>query len=92
MWLFGLNRRKDSSISCGLLNSWDNLTLAVLSVYFMFCNKHWFNICLIMSCSGLVAHVFMQTIVPDSPRWLLSKGKREEAIAALNTIARINGS
>lgn len=59
MWLFGLNRRKDSSISCGLLNSWDNLTLAVMSIYFMFLNKHWFNICMIMSCSGLVSHLFM---------------------------------
>ena len=41
---------------------------------------------------GLIALLFMLFISPENPKWLLIKGRKEEAISAFNKIAVINGS
>jgi MFS family permease len=92
VWLFGLIRKKDTSISCGILNSWDSTTLFLLSLYFLHVDKSWYGIFLGMTILGLVALLFMILVSPENPKWLLAKGKREEAINAFNKIAKINGS
>jgi len=45
-----------------------------------------------MTALGSFSFVLTMAIVPESPKWLLIQGKREEAIKALNWIGRINGT
>jgi hypothetical protein len=75
-----------------MLNAWDNITLTLLTVYFLYWDKNWFNLYLIMTVLGAAALLFMILVSPENPKWLLSKGKHMEAINALNKIAQLNGS
>lgn len=45
-----------------------------------------------MTVLGVAALLFMILFSPENPKWLLSKGRREEAISAFNKIAAFNGS
>lgn len=91
-WLFGLIMSKDISVVCGFLNAWDLSTITVMVCYFLFISKNWVWLFFPMTALGLASHCFMMVFSPESPKWLLAKGKREEAIAAFNTIARWNRS
>jgi MFS family permease len=91
-WLFSLIMRKDNQMSVGVLNAIDSLTLTVLALYFTFVSKEWFYLYLTMTSLGALSLAFMLLVSPDSPRWLLAKGRKEEAIAAFNKIAVLNGS
>lgn len=92
VWLFDLIMRKDKSVSVGILNAWDTITLTVLTLYFLYWDKSWFNLCLFMTVLGTACHCFMIFCAPDSPKWLLAQGKREDAIIAFNKIGKYNGS
>lgn len=35
---------------------------------------------------------FARRFLPESPRWLLAKGRIEEALKILETLARVNGT
>lgn len=91
-WLYGLLHSKDKSLCVGILNAWDCLTLSIVTLYFLHVSKHWFQLCFWMSVLGTVSLLFMVFCAPESPKWLLTKGKRVEAIAAFNQIAKINRS
>lgn len=51
--------------------------------------KNWVYLCL---CTSLpfILYYFYWFFLPESPRWLLSKGKYKEALKILETLARIN--
>lgn len=36
--------------------------------------------------------VFMLVVSPESPKWLIMQGRRQDAISAFNRIAKLNGS
>lgn len=91
-WLCGFNLRRDLSVMSGLLNSWDQSTVTFMIFYFLFVSKDWFGLFLVMTLLGGVAHCFMLACAPESPKWLLAQGRRQEAIAAFNHIARWNRS
>jgi hypothetical protein len=67
-----------------MLNAWDNITLTLLTAYFLYWDKNWFNLFLFMTVLGIAALLFMILFAPENPKWLLTKGRREEAIDALN--------
>ncbi len=71
-------------MSCGLLNAVDSLTLTVIALYFTFVSKNWFPIYFMTTSSGALALAFMTFVSPNSPKWLLAKGRKEEAIEAYN--------
>lgn len=75
-WLFSLIMRKDNQLSVGLLNAIDSLTLTAIALYFMFISKEWFYLYLTMTSLGAASLAFMLVASPDSPRWLLAKGRK----------------
>lgn len=50
----------------------------------------WFELSLVTSVPFLL-YFFYILIMPESPRWLLAKGKLEDALKVLETMARVNG-
>lgn len=50
----------------------------------------WFLLSLVTSVPFLLYYFYI-LIMPESPRWLLAKGKLEDALKILETMARVNG-
>ena len=73
-----------------IINVFEGLTLSIVGVYYLFISRDWYNLCLAMLIVSLVATALIP-LCPESPRWLLTNGLREEAITELNWIARLNG-
>jgi len=92
VWLYGLMSSKDTTVSIGILNTWDSISLSVLTLYFLFYSRSWFPIFLVHTALCFVGLAFMLLVSTDNPKWLLSKGRRAEAISAFNRIAVLNGS
>ena len=59
------------------------------TLYFWKVNKHWFYFVLIGYTWNVISVVGMYWM-PESPRFLLNVGKREEAFRAFQTIAKWN--
>ena len=70
-WLFDLVESKHKAIVCGCINSFDMLTLSVISFYFMFVSNDWFALFFVMTVLGAISLVFLLVCVPESPKWLL---------------------
>jgi len=69
----------------------DCSSATITGVFYLVFSRDWFTIYLIniiMSVSALV----LAFICPESPRWLLYNGRTDEAIEAINYIAKFNGS
>jgi hypothetical protein len=44
-----------------------------------------------MTSIGTLSFLIVLLLVPESPKWLLINGRKQEAVEALNKIAKING-
>lgn len=60
--------------------------LALVTVFV----RDWFVLSLVTSVPFLL-YFFYIFIMPESPRWLLAKGKLEDALKILETMAQVNG-
>jgi hypothetical protein len=79
-------------VACGVLNTYDCSTLSFLAIYFMLISNDWFYFFFVMTILGAVSHGCMLFFAPDSPKWLLANGRKDEAIVAFNQIAAFNNS
>lgn len=52
--------------------------------------RHWYTIGLVTSVPGVLIFA-MWNYVPESPRWLVSVGRVEEAAAIFRNVAKTNG-
>lgn len=60
----------------------------MLALVTLFIND-WFKLSLYTSVPFLSYFLYI-LVMPESPRWLLAKGKLEEALKVLQTMARVN--
>jgi len=90
VWLFDLVETKHKSIVCGIMNSFDNITMTVLCLYFKFVSRHWTYLFYLLETLGVLSYIVLMLCVPDSPKWLLLNGRKKEAIAAFNYMAIVN--
>jgi MFS family permease len=79
-WLYGLVMSRDKSNCSAILNAWDCITLAVVTLYFLFWNKNWFPLFFTMSVISCICHLLMINLAPESPTLLLGQGRVPEAI------------
>lgn len=73
-----------------ILNIFDGGILILDYFYFFFVSKDWLYLHLFLLLMGVASFVVM-FILPESPKYLLSMGKHQEALNALETIAKFNG-
>lgn len=52
---------------------------------------HWRNLYRIIAALPLFYSIFLLPFVSESPRWLLVKGRNEEALGVLRRFSRLNG-
>jgi len=92
VWLFESVPSRHKTIACTLINSFDAIPYIVICVYFDHMSSNWLPLQVFMTSLGVLAYVFILLAMPESPRWHLIKGNKEEAIDSLNQIAHFNGS
>ena len=74
-----------------LINVADALPPTITGLFYLLVSRNWFTIYFISVVISYSALLFA-FICPNSPRWLLVNDKQDEAIQALNCIAKFNGS
>lgn len=68
------------------------MTTIIGTVYFWKISKNWIGVG-IMACSmGVLAMLGAIFIIPESPKFLISKKHFDRARNSINTIARLNGT
>lgn len=65
--------------------------MTVICLYSLFISRNWFYLQLFMTSIGTLSFLIVLLLVPESPKWLLINGRKQEAVEALNKIAKING-
>ena len=90
-WIFELMPADRKTLASVSISCVDTITLAVICSYFLFIDNHWFPLMMGMTILNTISLIYCFFVMPESPHWLLTKGKVSEAIDAFNTIARFNG-
>ena len=73
------------------MNVVDAMPTVITGLYYLFIEQDWFTIYAINVAVSYSAF-FLAFFCPESPRWLLLNNRKEEAIDALNFMAKFNGS
>lgn len=63
------------------------LMLLAIVTYFL---RDWVTLCWYTSLPFLLYYLYI-FVLPESPRWLLAKGKLEDALRILEQMAKVNG-
>jgi len=70
-----------------IMTSYDQLVVAFMVIYFLTVSKNVVGILAIQTGLSALALLYTLLACPESPKWLLSKGRKQEAIEVLNQIA-----
>ena len=73
------------------LTSFDAGSLGFICLYFLLISTNWFPLMLFMTVLSTLAFLVLVFILPESPSWLLAKGRVSEAVDVLNFMGRTNG-
>ena len=74
------------------LTSFDSATMGVVCFYLLFIGRDIEKLFILMALLASAAFLVCAFVTPESPKWLLSVRRREDAIGVLNYIAKLNGS
>lgn len=66
--------------------------MVVIVAYFHFVSKDWYPLWSTITLVHFILQTLLLIFAPTSPKWLIAKGRNDEAIQALNYIAKVNGS
>ena len=91
MWAAEMIPSKSRTTATVCVSSFDCFTPAVVGIYFLLISRDWLPLYLSMTILNTVGLLLSIFFIPESPHWLLSKGRVSEAIDSFNAIARFNG-
>ena len=83
-WLIEFMETSNKMIASTAINGFDFTTLIFVGFYFLYFSKSWFGLFLFHVLLNTVCWLILAWIAPESPKWLLVKNKKEEAIQAFN--------
>lgn len=69
----------------------DAATMILVSLYFRFVSKYWLPFQIGSLAFNVLSVTLLWIFIPESPKYLLSKGKIEQAKKAIKWIAKFNG-
>jgi MFS family permease len=84
--LVGPNYRSFVTVMTCTFYTFGLMGLALVTVFV----RDWFTLSIVTSVPFLFYFLYI-FVMPESPRWLLAKGKLESALKVLETMARVNG-
>jgi MFS family permease len=90
--LFEFVHSDNKKTACTAINVFDAIPLSVICFYFMCFGRDTDGFLWVTVLLGLLSLVLTMVFLPESPRWQLMHGQREEAIKTFNYIAQINRS
>ena len=76
--------------ACTIVNIFDAFTMVISSAYYLFISHEWIYLQIVMFSIGLLFVVFCNPIFPESPMFLISRGKYAEAMDSFDRIAHFN--
>ena len=80
---------KNKSFAFTIMNIFDASPMLVSAAWYLFISPDWFPL-----NAGMLGIVWLAVILaffcPESPKWLIVKGRKEEAIEGLNKLASKN--
>lgn len=91
-WTFEFLLKDHKPPAATMLNSLDYSCCIFGGVYFLVIGISASTLLWFFFALSLIGYFLVSIIVPESPKWLLLQGRREEAIKVLNYIAWINRS
>ena len=74
-----------------MINVMDASPTLITGLFYLLVSREWFPIYTANLILSFIAF-FLAFICPESPRWLLYNGRQDDAIEALNYMAKFNGS
>lgn len=89
--LFELVESKHKAAASSFINAIDCLTMAISALFYSYVSNYWYDLQITMYTIGMSALV-LASFLPESPKYLITGGKMQEAIKALNYIAMFNMS
>ena len=92
VWLAELVPATNKNVCTVCLTCFDSGTMAVVGFYFLMISKDWFPLMLFTSVLSTVSLILAWIFIPETPSWFISQGRVSDAITALNSIAKMNGS
>ena len=75
VWLGELVPKRNNVHVSAAISSFDASTLGVACFYFLFISRDWFPLILAMTVLGTAAFLINAFVLPESPTWLLNKGR-----------------
>ena len=91
-WTFEFLLKDHKPPAATMLNSLDYSCCILGGVYFLLIGINARTLIWFFFALSLIGYFLISILVPESPKWLLLQGRREEAIKVLNYIAWINRS
>ena len=74
-----------------MATSFDSSTLLVFNTYLLCISRNMMPLILTMTSLAALALLIAVILIPESPSWLLSQGRVNDAIDSFNQMARVNG-
>ena len=91
VYLFEFMHSRDKSFACSCINFADVAGSAVAGCFWLFVERDWFPLFFGTVAVSALAYTVVLIVSLESPKWLLMRGRTDEAIKVLNYIAWFNG-
>ena len=91
-WMYELTEHRHLALDNAVINVWDSSNGIVLCSFYLLVSRDWLPIYSFYVYAGCLALLVQGAFLPESPRFLLINGRKQEAVAALNRISSLNGA
>ena len=88
VWAAEVSPPNKTTLTSVSITSFDAATVMVACLYFLVISRDWFPLCMFMTAIQSIGLIYAIIFIPESPRWLLDKGRVSEAIGIFNYIAK----
>jgi hypothetical protein len=82
---------KNTTLATGITLGLDGLGIAIASVWFLYISKDWKGYIGLSTLWAYSTALFIWYAMPESPKFLLSKGRFDEARSIITRIKKYNG-